>query len=111
MENLEAFYILGGAINGIFKLIIAAACVILLIRERNLATIFMCIGSILTIFFSLGSVLWTTLAASRSSEALIRSNAIMNLAAQIPVILFAIGILLFALQYGKKIALLKKLTE
>ncbi len=110
-ETVEALYILGEAVNGIFKLLVAVACTLLLIRERTLATILMFLGSILSIFLSLGSVLLTALAGQKSPEAVVWTNAIFNLVGQIHIIIFAIGIFLFALQYGKKIALLKKLNE
>nr|WP_299344303.1 hypothetical protein [Allomuricauda sp.] len=101
MENFESVYILTGAINGIFKLVVVAGCVLLLMKDRNVGTILMFVGSILSIFFSIGSVLLTSLAASRSAETLVKSNAMINLVGQIPVILFAIGLLLLAIRYSK----------
>lgn len=102
METFESVYMLSGAINTIFKLLTVVACILLFSKNRNAGTILMLLASILSIFFSIGSVLVTSLAANYSAEGVVKYNALVNLIGQIPVIMFTVGLMLLAMQYRKK---------
>ncbi len=103
MENHEVLYLTGGLINCIFQLVLIVACAILLSKKRNLATVLMFLGSLLSLLaFGLSFFGNTIIAQQGGAEGLVQFSAIVSIVGQIPHILFAIGFLLFILQKVKE---------
>ncbi|WP_435622669.1 hypothetical protein [Flagellimonas sp.] len=102
MENYEFLHLLSGFISTIFQLVVIVGCILLLSKSRNLATVLMLVGSVLSLFFSLFSVLGTSFMASQGAENLVQGIAIMGVVGQIPHILFALGLLLYVIKHVKK---------
>lgn len=102
MENYEAYFMIGGGLNTLGKLVLVLACGILLAKQRNWGTILMFLGSVLSIIFSLGTLLLTTFSAQGGPESVVKANALGSILTPLPYILFAIGLLLFAAKQVKK---------
>ncbi|MFC4219949.1 hypothetical protein [Flagellimonas marina] len=102
MENYEAYYMIGGGLNAIGKLIVVLATGILLSKQRNSGTLLMFLGSVLSIIFSLGTLLLTTFSAQNGAQSIVKVNALGSILNPLPYILFAIGLLLFAAKQVKK---------
>ncbi|MEW2922341.1 hypothetical protein AB1A65_12780 [Muricauda sp. ANG21] len=102
MENYEAYYMIGGGLNAIGKLIVVLATGILLSKQRNSGTLLMFLGSVLSIIFSVGTLLLTTFSAQNGAQSIVKVNALGSILNPLPYILFAIGLLLFAAKQVKK---------
>ncbi|MBO0322483.1 hypothetical protein J0X14_09250 [Muricauda sp. CAU 1633] len=102
MENYEAYYMIGGGLTSLAKLIVVLASGILLAKQRNWGTILMFLGSVLSIIFSLGTLLLTTFSAQTGPESIVKANALGSILNPLPYVLFAIGLLLFAAKQVKK---------
>ncbi|MDC6363078.1 MULTISPECIES: hypothetical protein [Flavobacteriaceae] len=103
MENNDSLYFaVGGLFYGLIQLIVLIACIILVLKQRNTATILMLTGQILSIVFSLGGYLWNFLAAKNGVDSLLQANKIMSVVGPLPYGLFAIGLILFAMNQVKK---------
>lgn len=102
MENYEAYFMIGGGLSTLGKLILVLACGILLTKQKNLATILMFSGSVLSIVFSLVIMLGTTFSTQGGPESVVKVNALGSLLTPLPYILFAIGLLLFVAKQVKK---------
>lgn len=102
MANYEAYFMVGGVLTALGKLILVLASGILFTKQRNLGTTLMFLGSVLSIVFSLGTLLLTTFSAQAGPESVIKANALGSLLMPLPYILFAIGLLLFVIKQVKK---------
>ncbi|MFD2098348.1 hypothetical protein [Flagellimonas iocasae] len=102
MENYEAYFMIGGGLNALGKLIVVLACGILLLKQRNLGTVLMFSGSVLSIILGLGFLLLSTFSAQEGPESVLNTNALGSILTPLPYILFAIGLLLFAAKQVKK---------
>ncbi|MCR9227653.1 MAG: hypothetical protein NXH90_09575 [Flavobacteriaceae bacterium] len=102
MENLQNYYVIGGALNTLGQLIIVIASIILLIKQRNIPVFLILLGSTLSILFSVGSVFWNMVSAQDGPESLARNAGIVNIVSQLPYLLFAIGLLLYIIMFVKK---------
>ncbi len=102
MENYEAYFMIGGGLTSLGKLIVVLASGILLAKQRNAGTILMFLGSVLSIVFSIGALLTTTFSAQAGPESIVKVNALSSILSPLPYILFAIGLLLFAAKQVKK---------
>ncbi|MBR9853534.1 MAG: hypothetical protein GYB37_03005 [Algicola sp.] len=102
MANYEAYFMVGGVLTALGKLILVLASGILFTKQRNLGTTLMFLGSVLSIVFSLGTLLLTTFSAQAGQESVIKANALGSLLTPLPYILFAIGLLLFVIKQVKK---------
>ncbi len=103
MENNDSLYFaVGGLFYGLMQLIVLIACIILVLKQRNTATILMLIGQILSIVFSLGRYLWNFLAAQNGVDSVLQAQKIMSMIGPLPYGLFAIGLILFAMNQVKK---------
>ncbi|PWL38607.1 hypothetical protein DKG77_10130 [Flagellimonas aquimarina] len=103
MENNEYIhFIIGGLLHGISHLAVITACIIMLIKQKNSATILMLTASILTLLFSVGSIIWNRIAAYNGAESLVQATKIISILGAIPYILFALGLLLFAVRHLRK---------
>ena len=109
MKDFEILYLTGGVISTIFQLVIIVATGMLLFKKRSLASGLMFVGSLFSILFYGFSFLGTTLMARQGAESLVKFNGIFSIVNQIPHILFAIGLLLFVIQYLKKNETLKNI--
>ncbi|WP_165819378.1 hypothetical protein [Flagellimonas aquimarina] len=74
----------------------------MLIKQKNSATILMLTASILTLLFSVGSIIWNRIAAYNGAESLVQATKIISILGAIPYILFALGLLLFAVRHLRK---------
>ena len=103
MDNSDTiFFAAGGLLNGIAYLLIIAACVTLVIKRKSGPTILMLASQVLALFFYVGSFAATTISASQSAETLVSTTKIMALLGPLPHILFAIGLLWFAMVLAKR---------
>ncbi|WP_298999132.1 hypothetical protein ACOKFD_04665 [Flagellimonas sp. S174] len=102
MKDYEILYLTSGVISTIFQLVIIVATGILLFKKRSVATGLMFVGSLLSVAFYGFSLFGSTLVARQGAEDLVKFNAIFSIVNQIPHILFAVGLLLFIIQYTKK---------
>ncbi len=102
MENYDAYFMAGGALQILGKLILVLASGILFTKQRNLGTTLMLLGSLLSIVFSLGTLLLTTFSAQAGPDSVIKANALGSLLTPLPYILFAIGLFWFSLKQVKK---------
>ncbi|WP_156102330.1 hypothetical protein [Muricauda sp. MAR_2010_75] len=102
MENYEAYFMIGGGLTSLGKLIAVLASGILLAKQRNWSTILMFLGSVLSIIVSLGFLLLTTFSAQEGPESVVKVNALGSIITPLPYILFVIGLLLFATKQVKK---------
>ncbi|MEM9363265.1 MAG: hypothetical protein AAGA43_11545 [Bacteroidota bacterium] len=109
MKDFEVFYLTSGVISTIFQLVAVVATGMLLFKKRSLATGLMFFGSLFSIVFYGFSFLGTTLMARQGAESVVKFNAIFSIINQIPHILFAIGLLLFVIQYLKRTKTLKNI--
>lgn|SRR5690606_4289524 len=101
MENLEIYYMAGNAISTIGQLVLLIGCAVLIYKQRNIGTWLMLVGSLLSIVFSVGRMAWTAFASINSPEFYMHTMAILNIFVQFPYLLFAIGLLLFAIKHTK----------
>lgn len=102
MENIETYFVVGGVLNVVGKLIIIAACIILVIKQKNSATILMLVGSVLSAVLSLAGIVWAAASAYKNPEAVLTANGAMSILKELPYILFALGLILYAIKYLKK---------
>ncbi|MEM9076546.1 MAG: hypothetical protein AAGC43_05870 [Bacteroidota bacterium] len=102
MENFEFFYLTSGVISTIFQLVVIVATGMLFFKKRNLASGLMFFGSLFTVLFYGFSLLGNTLMAYDGAESVVKFNAIFGIVSQIPHILFALGLLFFAIQHLKR---------
>lgn len=102
MEYNDSFYYMAsGFLHGITHLVVIVACIVLVMKQKSAAAILMLIASVLTLLFSVLSIVWTQLAARSGAESLLQSNKILSIAGTIPYILFAVGLLWFAIKHKK----------
>ena len=103
MENNEAlFFAAGGIFNGIAHLVVIIACIFLVLKRKSAPTILMLIAQLLSLFFYIGSFAWTSLAARQGAESLVQTSKIIAMLGPFPYILFAAGLLWFAINLAKK---------
>ncbi|MGB5821931.1 MAG: hypothetical protein WBG90_20780 [Saonia sp.] len=88
MDNYTNLYLIGGSINGLGQLLLLAACIVLIIKQRTLGAGLMLIGSIL----------WPAISAHKDAATLLRTNSILSVLRGIPYLVFASGLLLFAMR-------------
>ncbi|WP_298925549.1 hypothetical protein [uncultured Allomuricauda sp.] len=100
--NQYIHFIISGLLNGIAHLIVIIACIVMVVKQKNSATILMLIASILTLLFSAGSIIWNKVAAYNGTESLVQATKITSIIGVIPYILFALGLILYATKYLKK---------
>lgn len=99
MENLEIYYMAGSTIGTIGQIVLLIACAVLIYKQRNIATLLMLLGSLLSIVFTVGRVAWTALANIENPESYAQAMAVLNIFVQFPYLLFVIGLLLFAVKH------------
>ncbi len=102
--NQYIHFIISGLINGFAHLAVIAACIIIVIKQKNSASILMLVASILTLLFSVGSIIWNKIAAYNGAESLVQATKIISILGAIPYILFALGLLLFAVKHVKRLS-------
>lgn len=100
--NQYIHFIISGLLNGIAHLIVIIACIVMVVKQKNSATILMLIASILTLLFSAGSIIWNKIAAYNGAESLVQVTKITSIIGVVPYILFALGLILYAVKYLKK---------
>lgn len=101
--NLPISFYAGYVLQALGLLILLAACIILVIKQKSLATIMMLLGTVLTIILSIGGILWNWFAA-RNDGALgvIEAQGLQSLFGGLANLLFVIGLLLLAITYVKR---------
>jgi len=100
--SIDPIYIIGGILGVLIQLLLVTFCIVLVLKTKNTATILMLTGSILTILFYVLNIVWTSVMATKSPEAIAKSVALLNLLQTIPPAIFAIGFSLFVLKHVKK---------
>ena len=96
------YYALGSLLYGITNLLVIIACIVLVVKHKNIGTILMLIGSVSILLFSILNIVWTQLAARESSESLLQATRLMSIIGPLPNTLFAVGLILFVVRYLKK---------
>ena len=103
MENSDTlFFATGGFLNGIAYLLVIVACVVLVLKRKSGPAILMLASQLLALLFFVGSFVVTAVSARQSAETLVSTTKIMALLGPLPHILFAIGLLWFAVSLAKK---------
>ncbi|WP_343486058.1 hypothetical protein [Allomuricauda sp. d1] len=101
MENIEYVFAVAAILGGIAQLLLVIASSILVVKIRKLGTIFMLIGSVLMLINSLTNFILPIVFASKGPEYLAKSVSIQQIIGQIPLLIFVIGILIYAIQIKK----------
>ena len=103
MDTFLPFYVIGNTLTIIGQLFIWVFCILLLIRERSLASVLLVIGSTLfTLSGALGIVLQAVF-AKMSPEALLEYQGISYIFTAVFYLIFAGGFVLFFLRYFRLI--------
>ncbi|WP_222984420.1 hypothetical protein [Flagellimonas meishanensis] len=103
MDNNDTFiFAAGGLLNGIAHVLVIAACVVLMIKRKSGPTLLMLASQLLALIFFIGSFLWTTFSARQGTEELVRTSKIIAALGPLPHLLFALGLLWFAVQLSKR---------
>lgn len=100
--TFDPIYIVGGILGGLSQLLLLVFCIVLVFKIKNTATLLMLAGSILTIFFYVFNIIWTTIAATNGPEVVAKSVALLNVLQNIPPVIFVIGFSLFVNNHIKK---------
>ena len=101
--DLPILYYLGYALHALGHLALLVACIILVIKQKSLATIMMLLGTVLTIIFTIGSLFWNRFVASNDGAlSLIEAQGLQVLFGGLANLLFVIGLLLLAITYVRR---------
>ncbi len=103
MENSHALsFAIGGILSTLAQIAVIIGCIILVTKQKNGATILMLAASILSLFFAIGNFSWTLVASRYGPDSILSWSKIAALIGPLPYILFAVGLLLFAINHVKK---------
>ncbi|MCL6265632.1 hypothetical protein [Flagellimonas myxillae] len=96
------FYGLGSFLGALAQLAVIVGCIVLVGKRKNTATILMLVASIFSLFFMIGNMLWSVIAGQYGTEAILTWSKLAAVLGPLPYILFAIGLLLYAVNHVKK---------
>lgn len=105
MENMDALqlkFAVTGIINGLVHLIILVASIILFVKKRSVAAIFLLLGSLLTSIGFAGGFIYNVLAAQKGPETLVNAQVTLSFFNAFSFMVFGIGLLLLAISFYKK---------
>jgi Ca2+/Na+ antiporter len=107
MDTYLSLYVIGNSLTILGQLCVWVFCVLLLIRERSLASVLLIIGSTLfTLSGALGIILQAVF-AKMSPEMVLKYQGISFIVTAIFYLTFTVGLILFFLKYFKLIERLK----
>ncbi|MEM7486970.1 MAG: hypothetical protein AAF348_17320 [Bacteroidota bacterium] len=101
-ESHTLFFAIGGILNTLGQLMIIIGCILLTIKQKNIGTIIMLIASILSLFFMIGSFTGNFIAGQYGVDSILSWSKIISVLGPLPYILFAIGLLIYAVKYVDK---------
>jgi len=105
MENMDALqlkFAVASIINGLVHLIILIASILILLKKRSIASIFLVLGSILSSIGFAGGFIYNAMAAKKSTEALLNAQVTLTFFNAFSFFVFGVGLLLLALNFYKK---------
>nr|WP_299388864.1 hypothetical protein [Allomuricauda sp.] len=103
MEDSYTFiYALGSILGTLAQLVVIVGCIVLVSKKKNPATIIMLVGSILSLLVSILNFSGTFIAAQYSTDSILTWTKFFAILWPLPYILFAIGLLWYAVNYVKK---------
>ena len=104
MESTNFLQYISQGIFYLIEAIIIIACIMLVFKQRSIATILMLAGSILALFFSLSrTIMFAIPSFSDDFENMMVINNSISLLQGLSYALFGIGFFIFALNYIKSI--------
>ena len=98
MQDLPALHIAAYIISFLGHLVVFVGCILLLLKRRSLAALLMLVGISLSALFSVLGVLMTSLSASESPEAVIKTQGTFSILNTLSYLLFGLGLLLLAIK-------------
>ncbi|SHG24469.1 hypothetical protein [Flagellimonas flava] len=101
-DSQTLIFALGSLLGTLGQLAVIIACIILVSKRKNTATILMLVGSVLGLVFTVLNLSGNILAANGGVESLMTWTKIFALLGPLPYILFGIGLLFYAISFVKK---------
>ncbi len=108
METFLSLYVIGNTLTILGQLCIWVFCILLLIRERSVASVLLVIGSSLFTLSGALGILLQAVFAKMSPEALLEFQGISYIITAIFYLIFTTGLVLFFQRYFKIIRHLKE---
>ena len=107
IDATEYILIIGQIIGGLATLILLVASIILITKKKTLATLLILIGNILLLITSIASPFANIIAGQESMETIVMTQGILVNVRSVSYVIFAIGLLLFAVTEFTKSKTLK----
>lgn len=102
MDTGDSFiFMIGGFLLAIARLLLLGACIILVIKQKNGATMLMLVSQILAFLVIVLSYALPVFAARESVDVLLQITKLMSILKPLPDILFAAGLLWYAVKWVK----------
>ncbi|KAA5821986.1 hypothetical protein FPF71_15890 [Algibacter amylolyticus] len=102
MDNIQMQFAIAGIINGLVQLIILVASIIILVKKKSTATVFLCVGSLLNIIGFVGGYIYNAIAAQNGTEAILNAQVTLHFFNAFSIFIFGVGLLLLALNHFGK---------
>lgn len=104
MDNSQTFiYAIGSLLGVLGQIVVIIACIILISKKKNPATMLMLIASILALVVTILNFSGNIIAAQAGVDSVLTWSKIFALIGPLPYVLFAIGLILFATNHVKKL--------
>ena len=101
MEDFLPSYAVGAFLNGLTQLIILIGCIILILKQKNLANLLLLLGIILMFMLSIAGIIWP-ITVKGSPEDLLSIQGTLAVLRGIAYLIFGIGFLLLAINNLRK---------
>ncbi|MGI9547051.1 MAG: hypothetical protein ACR2MM_07435 [Flavobacteriaceae bacterium] len=99
-ETYLEYFALGYVLAFLTQLIILIACIVLIIKERSLASVLLLTGSLLTFLMSITTVITNVVVAKTGNpEELLKYQGFSYGLSEFCYLIFAIGLILFVFQH------------
>ncbi len=103
MDNSQTFiYAIGSLLGVLGQIVVIIACIILISKKKNPATVLMLIASILALVVTVLNFSGNMIAAHNGVDSVLTWSKIFALIGPLPYVLFAIGLMLFVTNHIKK---------
>ncbi|MEP3836099.1 MAG: hypothetical protein ABJM36_00530 [Algibacter sp.] len=102
MDNFQIQFAIAAAINGLVQLIVLLASIIMLVKKRCIATVFLFTGSLLNTIGYVGGYLYNIIAAQKGTETLLDAQVTLTFFNAFSFFVFGVGFLLLAINYFNK---------
>lgn len=102
MDTLQVQLAIASFINALVHLIVLTASIIIFIKSRSVASIFLLIGSLLSGIGLVGGALYNAWAAQKGTKALLDAQVVLAFFNAFAFLVFGIGLLVLALSFYKK---------